>query len=172
MKKLSKLRKPVHLQKNLLPISILILTLILLSCNSRSSNNNHSSKGGTDSISFAETQNASLDSIVHFLLAAAAKDFYDHQPPTPVSFRNVKVRALTRPGAEIHYLICGQFLARDKQNKVERTSFATIKTSGYEQWIGNQSLGYCQDSKAISYKIPDLSSELKSRFDSLQNSAK
>jgi hypothetical protein len=123
-------------------------------------------------MSLVETQNASLDSIVHFLLDSSAKDFHDNQPPTPVSFRNVKVRNLIGPNAENHYMICGQFLAQDKQNKDNWISFATIKTSGYEQWIGTQSLGYCQDSKAITYKINDLSSALKSRFDSLQNLTK
>ena len=66
-------------------------------------------------------------------------------------------------------MICGQFLEQDKQNKDEWTSFATIKTSGYEQWIGNQSLAFCQDSRLVSYKINDLSSALKSRVDSLFN---
>jgi hypothetical protein len=172
MKIQSKLRQTAVLQKILLPLSIIIFTLFLTACNSISSNNNHPSKGSPDNISLAETQNASLDSIVHFLIDASAKDFHDHQPPTPVSFRNVKVQNLIGPNAENHYMICGQFLALDKQNKDEWTYFTTIKTSGYEQWIGNQSLSFCQDSKAISYKINDLSSELKNRFDSLQNLAK
>jgi hypothetical protein len=170
--KQSKLIQTAVLKKILLPIPILILIFFLTSCSSRSSNDNHSSKGNPNSISLADTQNASLDSIVHFLLDASAKDFHDHQPPTPVGFRNVKVRNLIGSNGENHYMIIGQLLDQDKQNKDEWTSFTTIKTSGYEQWIGDQSLRYGQGSKAISYKINDLSSELKSRFDSLQNSAK
>jgi hypothetical protein len=99
----------------------------------------------------------------------SAKDFHDHQPPIPVNFRNVQVRNLIGPNAENNYMICGQFLALDKQSRDEWTSFATIKTDPYEQWIGSNALTYCQDSKAISYKINDLSSALKNRIDSLQN---
>jgi hypothetical protein len=169
MKKQTKRRQIFALQKIQLCISVLMLMFFLASCKSTSNNNNNSSKGSTDSISFAETQNASIDSIVLFLLDASAKDFHDHQPPVPVGFRNVQIRNLIGSNAENHYMICGQFLAQDKQNKDEWTSFATIKTSGYEQWIGNQSLAYCQDSKSVSYKINDLSSALKSRVDSLFN---
>jgi outer membrane PBP1 activator LpoA protein len=150
-------------------ISIIMVSLFLASCNSITDNNNKSPKDNPDSISLTETQNASLDSTVHYLLDASAKDFHDNQPPIPVSFRNVQVRNLIGSNMENHYMICGQFLAQDNQTKDEWTSFATIKTSGYEQWIGNQSLEYCQDSKAISYKIIDLSSALKKRVDSLQN---
>jgi hypothetical protein len=172
MKKQSKIRLRIDLQNILSSISFVIFTLFLISCKSTSENNRNSSVVGSDSISLTETQDASLDSIVHFLLDASAKDFYDHQPPTPVSFRNVKLRNLPGPNAENHYMICGQFLAQDKQKNDEWISFVTIKTSGYEQWNGNQSLSYCQDSKSVSYKINDLSSALKSRFYSLQNLTK
>jgi hypothetical protein len=168
MKKQSKLRLTFDLQI-LLSISILFSTLFLTSCISTSENNNKSSAVSPDSIRSYKIQNDSLDPIVLFLLDASAKDFHDHQPPVPVSFRNVQVRYLISPNTKNRYMICGQFLTQDKQNKDEWTSFATIKTSGYEQWIGTQALGYCQDSKAISYKIYDLSSALKSRVDSLYN---
>ncbi len=141
-------------------ISVLLLALFLASCKSTSDNNN-TSKGNPDSTNILKTQNASLDSIVLFLLDASARDFHDHQPPVPVGFRNVQLRNLPGSNAENHYLLCGQFLEQDKQNKDEWTSFTTIKTSGYEQWIGNQSLAFCQDSKPVSYKINDLSSALK-----------
>jgi hypothetical protein len=172
MKQQSKFRQTFDLQKILLSIFILIFTIFLTSCNSKSENKIHSSKGISDSISLAETQNASLDSIVYFLLDASAKDFHDNQPPTPVSFRNVKVKNLIGPNTENHYMICGQFLAQDKQNKDEWTSFTTIKTDPYEQWIGSNALTYCQNSKEITYTKIDLSIALKSRYDSLQNLTK
>jgi hypothetical protein len=46
--------------------------------------------------------------------------------------------------------------------------FATIKTSGYEQWIGAQAVGFCQRSSVIWDKAGDLSSSLQSRLDSLR----
>ena len=157
---------------NLLSVSILIFTLFLSSCNSRSKNNIHSSKSSSDSISLDETQNASQDSIVHFLLDVAAKDFHNHQPPVPSGFRNVQFKYLTKPNEEKTYLICGQFLNQDNHNKEEWTHFATIKTDPYEQWIGSNALAYCQDSKEITYTKFDLSIALKSRYDSLQNVSK
>ena len=151
-------------------ISLLTIALFFTSCNSTSHKKiNNSTQVNPDTSRVSETQNASIDSSVRFLLDASAKDFHDHQPPVPVSFRNVQVRNLIGPNAENHYMLCGQFLGKDNQSKDEWTSFATIKTSGYEQWIGNQSLTFCQDSRAISYKINDLSSALKSRVDSLHN---
>jgi hypothetical protein len=169
MKRQIKRRQIIALQKNQLCIFVLMLTFFLASCKSATENKNNinSAQNIPDSVPFGETQNTSLDSIVLFLLDVSAKDFHDHQPPVPVSFRNVQVRNLIGLHAENHYMICGQFLARDKQDKDEWTSFATIKTSGYEQWIGNQSLAYCQDSRSVSYKKMDLSSALKSRIDSL-----
>ena len=172
MKKQSKLRQSFDLQKILLSISILIFTLFLISCNSRSKNNNHSAEGSPDSIGLTETKNASQDSIVHFLLDAAARDFQDHQPPVPLGFRNVQFKYLTKPNDEYIYIICGQFLNQDNQNKEEWTNFATIKTDPYEQWMGSNALTYCQDSKEITYTKIDLSIALKSRYDSLQKLSK
>ncbi len=172
MKTQSKLRQTFELQKILFSISILLFTVFLTSCNSRSDNNNHSSKGSPDSISLIETQNDSQDSIVHFLLDVAAKDFHDHQPPVPLGFRNVQLKYLTQPNKEKTYIICGQFLNQDNQNKEEWTHFATIKTDPYEQWMGSNALAYCQDSKEIAYTKFDLSIALKSRYDSLQKLSK
>jgi hypothetical protein len=170
MNKLSNGRQIFTLLKTQLCISLLIITLFFISCNLTSDKKiDNSIQGSLDSSRLSETQNASIDSSVHFLLNASAKDFHDHQPPVPVSFRNVQVRNLIGPNTENHYMLCGEFLGKENQNKDEWTSFATIKTSGYEQWIGKQSIGYCQDSKAVSYKINDLSLALKSRLDSLNN---
>jgi hypothetical protein len=148
---------------------LIVLAIFVASCNSQNVNENNSSKDSLKIASLTASQNTSLDSIVLFLLDASAKDFHDNQPPIPVNFRNVQVRYLIGQNAENNYLICGQFLDRDKQSKDEWTSFATIKTDPYEQWIGSNALAYCQDSKAIDYKINDLSLALKNRIDSLQN---
>ncbi len=151
-------------------LSLTVFILVLLSCNNNDSkvNNNHSPEVSSDSTRFSETQIATLDSIVNILLDASAKDFYDHQPPVPIGFRNVQIKYFE----EELYIICGEFLAKDEQNKEKWTAFATIKTSGYEQWIGANASTYCQNSKVISYKISDLSSTLKSRFDTLQKLGK
>ncbi|MEI6088986.1 MAG: hypothetical protein WCR42_00890 [bacterium] len=169
MKKQSKWRQIFAPKEIQLCISLLFFALVLISCNSTTDKKNVKTSGNSsDSVCVSDTQNTALDSTIHYLLDASAKDFIANQPPLPVSFRNIKVRNLVGQNSENHYMICGQFLARDKQNKEEWSSFATIKTSDYEQWIGTQSVGYCKESKAISYKISDLSSSLKRRVDSLQ----
>lgn len=68
------------------------------------------------------------------------------------------------PNGEEQYMLCGQVLA----GKGEWTPFATIKTSGYEQWLGAQATGFCQGSSVIWDKKGDLSSSLQSRLDSLR----
>ncbi len=149
-------------------LSLITLIVFCLSCNSSNSNEN-SKTVSSDSIRSDVTQPDSLDNIVGTLLDVSAQDFYDQQPPVPVSFREVKIKYLTRPNKERTYLICGQFLDKDNQNKQEWTFFATIKTDPYEQWIGSNAQTYCQDSKEIMFTKIDLSIALKSRVDSLQN---
>jgi hypothetical protein len=72
------------------------------------------------------------------------------------------------PSGEEQYMLCGQFLPAQEAGKAEWTPFATIKTSGYEQWIGAQAARFCQDSSVIWDKVDDLSSSLQSRLDSLR----
>lgn len=149
-------------------LSLILLIVFCLSCNSSNSNKN-SKTVSSDSIHSDITQPDSLDTIVLNLLDVSAQDFYDHQPPVPVGFKEVKFKYLTRPNKERIYLICGQFLDKDNQNKQKWTFFATIKTDPYEQWIGSNAQTYCQDSKEIMFTKIDLSIALKSRVDSLQN---
>ena len=65
-------------------------------------------------------------------------------------------------------MLCGQFLPVQGEAKAEWTPFATIKTSGYEQWTGTQAAGFCQGSSIVWDKVGDLSSALQSRLDSLR----
>ena len=65
-------------------------------------------------------------------------------------------------------MLCGQFLPAEGGDKAEWTAFATIKTSGYEQYIGAQSAVFCQRSEVIWDKEGDLSSSLQAKLDSLQ----
>lgn len=65
-------------------------------------------------------------------------------------------------------MLCGQFLGARDGGSVVWTPFATIKTSGYEQWIGGQATRFCQDSSVTWDTVGDLSSSLKSGLDSLR----
>src|SRR5213594_5223431 len=94
-------------------------------------------------------QKASIDSVVQFLLTAAATDFRTHRPPDLVRFRDVRIGHVVTPGGNEQYMLCGQFLPAQEGGNAAWTPFATIKTDGYEQWIGAAAAGFCQDSSVI-----------------------
>jgi len=138
-------------------LAVLFATLGLAACS-------------TASVTRSESQAVSptRDSVVRFLLTAAAADFHTHRPPDPVRFRDVRIGHVMTPSGEEQYMLCGQFLPAQEGGKAEWTPFATIKTSDYEQWIGAQAAGFCQGSTVIWDKVGDLSSSLQSRLASLR----
>jgi hypothetical protein len=113
-------------------------------------------------------QKAAPESVVQFLLTSAATDFHTHRPPNADGFRHVRIGYVVSPTGEDQYRLCGEFLPAQTGNNGEWTPFATIKTSGYEQWIGPQAAGYCQGPSVIWNSDGDLSSSLQSRLKSLE----
>lgn len=106
--------------------------------------------------------NAEADSAVEFLLTSAATDFHSHGPAAPLRFRNVGSGYVKSDDGLTHYKLCGEFSSRDGP----WTRFATLKTSGYEQWIGGQADAYC-DSRMV-WINRDLAVQLQKRFDSMR----
>lgn len=106
------------------------------------------------------------DSIIQYLLTSAAIDFHDHRPPDPARFRDVRVGHFGKADSVVRYLLCGQFQPAD--GEAEWMDFATIKTSRYEQWLGSQAAGFCQDASVQWEDAGDLSATLQSRVDSLR----
>jgi hypothetical protein len=106
--------------------------------------------------------------VVEFLLTSSATDFHKHRPPDPVRFRGVRIGHVLTPSGDEQYMLCGQFLAAQQAGKAQWTPFATIKTSGYEQLIGDQAASFSQNSAVIWDKMDDLSSSLQNRLDSLR----
>jgi hypothetical protein len=106
--------------------------------------------------------------VVESLLTAAATDFHAHRETDPVRFRDVRIGHVITPSGEEQYMLCGEFLPARAAGKAEWTPFATIKTSGYEQWIGAQASGFCQDPSVIWDTAHDLSPSLLGRLDSLR----
>ncbi|HEY3130595.1 MAG TPA: hypothetical protein VGL91_14140 [Acidobacteriota bacterium] len=149
-------------------LAVLFATLVLAACSTTPVTRRESQAVSPTQVLAPEPQKASMDSVVHFLLTAAATDFYTHRPPYPLRFRDVRIGHVMTPSGEKQYMLCGQFLPAQQGGKAEWTPFATIKTSGYEQWIGAQAAGFCQGSSVIWDKVGDLSSSLKSRLDSLR----
>ena len=149
-------------------LAILFTTLCLAACRTALVTRSESEAVRPGQVLAPEVQQASLDSAVQFLLTAAATDFHTHRPPDPVRFRDVRIGHVMTPGGEEQYMLCGQFLPAQEGGKAEWTPFATVKTSGYEQWIGAQAAGFCQGSSVIWDKVGDVSVSLQDRLDSLR----
>jgi hypothetical protein len=104
---------------------------------------------------------------VQYLIESAASDFHAHGPSKPIHFRNVRF-GHAKSSDVTTYMLCGQFTADPKTDKAKWAPFVTIKTSGYEQYLGDQAASYCRRS-SITWDIQkDLSSSLQDRYDSLQ----
>jgi hypothetical protein len=142
------------------------VTLVLAACSTAPATRSESQAMSPTQVRAPERQKASIDSVVQFLLTAAATDFHTHRPQDPGRFRDVRIGHVMTPRGEEQYTLCGQFLPAQEGGKAEWTPFATIKTSDYEQWIG--ATPFCQGSSVIWDKEGDLSSSLQSRLDSLR----
>ena len=107
--------------------------------------------------------------VVEFLLASAASDFHAHRPPDLGPFLDVRAGYVKLPSGETQYMLCGRFLPAQHAGNTEGTPFVTIKTSGYEQYLG--ALGaapYCERPSVIWSEEGDLSASLQGRLDSLR----
>lgn len=135
--------------------AVLSATLVLAACS-------------TSRVTPGGAVSPALEPVVEFLLTATATDFHTHRPPDPVRFRDVRLGHLMTSSGEEQYMLCGQFLPAQEGGNAEWTLFATIKTSGYEQWIGGQAAAFCQHSPVIWDEVGDLSGSLQSRLDSLR----
>jgi len=142
------------------------LAVLLTACSTTPSNPSPSSR---ESISGqASASGEQLDSVTQTLLGYAASDFRAHSLPV-AQVRNVRVgHVLTAKGQKQH-LVCGEFLPVQSEGQREWTTFATIETHPYEQWLGGQAESWCKHSKVSWEKnVGDLSSALRSRLDSLK----
>jgi hypothetical protein len=133
-------------------LAILFFMSAIIGCNS---NNKAENKVSTNINSEKE---AIPDTVVRFLITSAADDFRNHQPPTPVDFRNVKIGYLKSANNEKIFILCGEFLSQENKEWVE---FITIKTSGYEHYIGKTQ--YCQDAEMV-LTDENLTAELKNKL--------
>lgn len=107
-----------------------------------------------------------LDSLIQLLLTEAASDFHSHPSLSVARVRNVRVGHVTTANGAKQYMLCGEVLPAQREGNVEWTPFATIKTSGYEQYLGAQAASFCQRSAVTWDSKEDLSSSLQIRLDS------
>jgi hypothetical protein len=111
-------------------------------------------------------EKTTTESSAQFLLASAADDFHKNGPTRISGFRNVRMGHAAGPDGLNQYLICGEFLPKKENGTAEWSPFATIKTSGYEQWLGVQAQMLCQRPTVTWDQEGDLSSALQKQFDS------
>ncbi|MBK7145715.1 MAG: hypothetical protein IT478_16630 [Xanthomonadales bacterium] len=142
-----------------LPITLATL-LLLGACNA------NPERDATDAPP-AATMDATIGAAVDALLTTAATDFHAHRPPEPSQFRAVRAGTLATPDGPNQPLICGEFLPLQTDGNAQWTLFATIKTSGYEQWLGTGALAFCQN-PAVSWQPGDWTPTLQQKFDALR----
>src|SRR5215831_9796374 len=85
---------------------------------------------------------------LEFLLTAAAGDFHTHRP-YPARFRDVRLGYVMALDGTRQYMLCGAFLPDREDGKHEWIPFVTIKTSGYEQWLGARASDFCLGSSIV-----------------------
>ncbi len=105
------------------------------------------------------TQSPEVDA----LLTNAATDFQTHGSGA-ADVRDVYAGTLPYgAGNAPTTIICGRFLPAGDAS-AEWTDFATIKTSGYEQWLGVGAASYCDRAKIDRTPGSDLTPALKARL--------
>jgi hypothetical protein len=100
-----------------------------------------------------------------YLLDSAAADFRAHAPKA-LAFRKVYFGQFDGEGTT-QYEICGEFQVAKPGGKTEWLHFTTIRTSGYEQYIGGQASRYCSR-EGMSWDEDDWSAELTKRYKSVR----
>jgi hypothetical protein len=103
---------------------------------------------------------AAVVSPTEFLLVSAAADLRAH-PPGRSAFRNVRYGQSIGADGVVSHRLCGEYQVARTDAAPEWAAFATLKTSGYEQWLGDTA--YCRGE--IQWVPGDLSAELQRRFD-------
>lgn len=128
---------------------------VLIGCNS----------AGLGASGKAKPETTSTNAPVEFLVTTAASDFHNQRPPYPSRFRQVRIGHVIAPNGTTRYMLCGEYLPASEDDTAEWTPFVTIKTDPYEQWLGAQARGYCEQ-RSIVWLDGDYSSILQNRFDS------
>src|SRR5580765_8477201 len=157
---------PRGLKENSMRFVIALITLAFAACSTTPVSKSQAASPGQGPAS--EEPKPSTDSPMQFLLRSAATDFHAHRPPLVERFRDVHFGHVMTPAGAAQYQLCGEFLPQQREGKAEWTPFATIKTSGFEQYLGVQAASWCQRSQFVQDKDEDLSSTLQNRLDSMR----
>ena len=102
-----------------------------------------------------------------FLLSTSAKDFHKSSIGS-IHVRDVHLGHVLTPAGAKQYFLCGEFHPTAAGDAAEWIPFTTIKTFGYEQWLGFQASALCQRSSITWHTSGDLSALLQTELDSLR----
>jgi hypothetical protein len=155
-------------RKNSMWYFIALFTLVFAACSTTPVSKSQFQPAGPRQGLALEEPKPSTDSPVEFLLKSAATDFHAHRPPAVERFRDVRFGHVMTPVGAKQYQLCGEFLPQQREGKAEWTPFATIKTSGFEQYLGVQAASWCQGSQFVQDRDEDLSSTLQNRLDEMR----
>jgi hypothetical protein len=157
-----------NFKRSALYLGVIFAGTVFAACHSAPVHRGGSGVANTTQALAPGQQKTPLDSVIQFLVWSSAADFNAHRPPDPVNFRNVRLGHVVTPGGGKQFMLCGEFLSERKGSEPEWLPFATIKTSGYEQWIGARADGFCHNPSVTWDEAGDLSSMLQNRMDSLR----
>lgn len=135
-----------------------LVIILLYSCQ----NNTENKSSNTNQTTAMKDNITASDTIKTFLMNSTVQDFYKNKQNSSVEFRNVFLKLYETET----YLICGEFL--EKKQPEKWVDFATLKTEGYELWIGGNATTYYNDAKTISSSTEDLATLLNTQLKSLQ----
>ena len=128
---------------------------VLVGCNS----------AGPGTTERPKPQAMSTDAPLEFLLTTAVSDFRKHRSTYPSRFRQVRLGYIVAPNGTTRYMLCGEFLPASEDGIADWTHFVTIKTDPYEQLLGAQAKGYCEQSSIV-WLDGEYSSLVQNQFDS------
>ena len=101
-----------------------------------------------------------------YLLDSAASDLRTHAP-FPTRIRDVRLGYVVEEDGKSHYRLCGQYLSTKGPNADEWVPFVTLKTSGYEQYLGGGSRQWCESDRIV-WEEGEWTSALQSRMDAIR----
>ncbi|MFM9865798.1 MAG: hypothetical protein ACKVRO_19560 [Micropepsaceae bacterium] len=105
---------------------------------------------------------AVAENLEAFLIESAASDFKKHVAAEGVSFRNVHLGVFRGGNGATVNLMCGEFRTAD--NAADWEPFATLRTEGYENWLGGSAAAYCRGSNTVLDTNRDLAAALSAQY--------
>jgi hypothetical protein len=124
-------------------------------------------KSSTSGSSSEDTDTSTLSG-PQYLVRACAADVQNQFPEALIQFNSCFSGYRQSPSGETQDFLCGQFRVQDQGLWGEWISFATIKTSSYEQWQGAQASTFCQDGTIVWNSTDDISPDLQLALNSIR----